>query len=145
MNKSDWIVITLAFIVGLLTTGFFYFDTLKPSWFDLIIIAIGLGIIVIVSSFVISKYLKITKKTWLIAYLIAFIAVIYFQFRIPSPQVNDISYQITPEKSQLVLVTGKVIKEPRLSSNQKLKFWLQAEEISLLEKRNCNQGRKSIR
>ncbi|MEM9276921.1 MAG: ComEC/Rec2 family competence protein, partial [Cyanobacteria bacterium P01_F01_bin.143] len=101
---------------------------------DLITIAIGLGILYIISSFVVSKYLRIKQKTWLIAYAIAFLAVIYFQLRIPAPQVDDISYQITPEKSQLVWVSGKVINEPRLSSNQKLKFQLQAEKVKLLNK-----------
>ncbi|MDJ0900872.1 MAG: ComEC/Rec2 family competence protein [Xenococcus sp. MO_188.B8] len=134
MNKFDWIVITLAYIVGLLATGLFYFDTLEPSWFDLIVIAIGLGIVAVISSFIISKYLKIKQQVWLIAYAIAFVAVIYFQFRIPIPQVDDISYQITSEKSQLAIITGKVINEPRLSNNQRLKFWLQAEEVRLLEK-----------
>ncbi len=134
MNKSDWIVIILAYIVGLLATGLFYFDTLDPSWFDLIIIAIGLGIVAFISSFIISKYLKIKQQVWLIAYAISLFAVIYFQFRIPYPQVNDISYQITSEKSQLAIVTGKVLNEPRLSNNQRLKFWLQAKEVSLGEK-----------
>ncbi len=142
MNRSDWIVITLAYIVGLLATGLFYFDTLEPSWFDLIIVAISLGILGIVSSFVISKYLKITQKVWLIAYAIALFAVIYFQFRIPSPQVDDISYQITPEKSRLAIVTGKVLNEPRLSSNQRLKFWLQAEKVSLLKTEESTRENK---
>jgi len=135
MNKSDWIVITLAYIVGLLTTGIFYSDTLEPSWLDLITIAISLGILSIISSFLVSKYLKVQQKTWLIAYAIALLAVIYFQLRIPSPQVDDISYQVTPEKSQKVWVTGKVINEPRLSSNQKLKFLLQAEKVNLLDQK----------
>ena len=135
MNRSDWIVITLAYIVGLLTTGLFYFNTLEPSYFDLIIVAISLSIFGVLSSFVVSKYIKIKQQVWFIAFAIALFAVIYFQFRIPSPHVDDISYQITPEKSQLAIVTGKVVNEPRLSSNQRLKFWLQAEAISLLEKK----------
>lgn len=134
MNKSDWIIITLAYIVGLLATGVFYFNSLKHSWLDLVIVAISLSILSILSYFIISKYLKIKRKIWLIAYLIALFAVIYFQFRIPTPQIDDISYQVTPEKSQLVWVTGKVINEPRLSSNQKLKFQLQAKTVTLLEK-----------
>ena len=133
MNKSDWIIITLAYIVGLLATGLFYFDTLGASWFDFLTIAISLGILSIISSFVVSKYIKVKQKIWLIAYAIAFLAVIYFQLKIPSPQVDDISYQVTPEKSQLVWVSGKVINEPRLSSNQKLKFQLQAETVKLLD------------
>ncbi len=127
MNKSDWIVITLAYIVGLLATVAFYFDTLEPSWLDLVIVAISLGILSVLSYFVVSKYIKIKRKIYFIAYLIAIFAVIYFQLRIPTPNVDDISYQVTPEKSQVVWVTGKVINEPRLSSNQRLKFWLQAE------------------
>ncbi|ELS00522.1 ComEC/Rec2-related protein [Xenococcus sp. PCC 7305] len=138
MNKADWIVITLAYIVGLLATGLFYFDTLEPSWLDLVIVAISLGVLSLFSSFTLPKYLKVKLKIWLIAYAIALIAVIYFQLRIPSPQVDDISYQITSEQSQVVLVTGQVIKEPRLSGNQKLKFWLQAETVSLLEKEELN-------
>ena len=134
MNKHDWIVITLAYIVGLLATVAFYFDTLEPSWFDLVIIAISLGILSILSYFVISKYIKIKRTICFIAYLVAIFAVIYFQFRIPTPQVDDISYQVTPQKLQLAIVTGKVINEPRLSSNQKLKFWFQAKSVSLLEK-----------
>ena len=133
MNKSDWVVLTFAYIIGLIATGLFYFDTLEPSWHDLIIVAISLSIFGALSSFVVSKYIKIKQQVWFIAFAIALFAVIYFQFRIPSPHVDDISYQITPEKSQLAIVTGKVVNEPRLSSNQKLKFWLQAEEVTLLK------------
>ena len=133
MIKSDWIILTLAYIVGLLATGSFYFDTLETSWLDLVIVTIILGALSILSYFIISKYIEIKRKTCLIAYLIAVFAVIYFQLRIPSVQVDDISNQVTPEKSQVAWVTGKVINEPRLSSNQKLKFQLQTETVTILE------------
>ncbi|MGK7892617.1 MAG: ComEC/Rec2 family competence protein [Xenococcus sp. (in: cyanobacteria)] len=134
MNKSDWIVITLAYIVGLLTTGLFYFDTLEYSWLNLVTVAISLGILYVLSYFVLAKYIKITRKICFIAYLISVFAIIYFQLRIPSPNIDDISYQVTPEKSQLVWVTGKVINKPRLSSNQKLKFQLRTATVTILEK-----------
>ena len=137
MNQSHWIVLTLAYIVGLLATGIFYFDSLEPSWFDLIIVATSLGIPAVIGSLVISKYLKIKQKVWLIAYAIAFLAVLYFQLRIPLPQADDISYQITSEQSQLVLVTGKILNEPRLSGKQKLKFWLQAKQVSLFKEQEA--------
>ena len=53
----------------------------------------------------------------------------YFQLRIPQPQFDDLSYQITQDESSLVEIAGRVLTEPRLTDTGRLKFTLAAWEI----------------
>ena len=127
MNRYSWIIICLAYIVGLLTTGLFYFANAELSL--LVVLKIGLLLLLlgIVVKFIVR--VKIDSKIWLSAILIAILAVIYFSWRIPQPSQNDISNFVL-EKSQLVTVRGRVLTEPRLNSSNKIKLWLQANEVA---------------
>ena len=132
MNRYSWIVICLAYIVGLFATGLFYFTIDRVSWFIILKIGIILFLLGVFAKFIIKT--KIDNKVWLTAIIIAILAVVYFNLRIPQPQQNDISNLITSKEAKTVILTGKVLTESRLNSNNKFKFWLQAREVQ--EKEN---------
>jgi competence protein ComEC len=134
MNRDSWIIFCLAYIIGLLATGLFYFT--NDSLSLIIFLKLGLGLLF---SWLITKFLfkvNLSNKIWFIAIAISLLAVIYFYLRIPQPQANDISYSVDAVKSELVQVTGKVLTEPRLNSNQKIKFWLQVRKVTKVDRAN---------
>jgi competence protein ComEC len=134
MNRNSWIVFCLAYIIGLFATGLFYFTNDGLSL--IIFLKLGLGLFFF---WLITKFLfkvNLSNKVWLIAIAISILAVIYFYLRIPQPQPKDLSYSVDSVKSELVRVTGKVLTEPRLNSNQKIKFWLQVREVTEVNKAN---------
>ena len=128
MTRNDWIILCLAYIIGLLSTNLIPDTTLGitlPQLFWLIAGLIGLALI-----YQIALGRKIKTQTWITGVIVAIIAVWYFQLRIPQPQINDISYQVTTTKSELVTVSGKVLTEPRLNDSQRLKFQLKVTGIN---------------
>ena len=128
MTSDRWIIICLAYIVGLLstkfgsTTGF----TLR-QWG---ILAAGLIFLAIVCAIFLRRKVRTPYSIWVVAVIVALLSVLYFQFRIPQPDFNDISYQVTASESELVTVTGKVLTEPRLNDSKRLKFLLEASQIN---------------
>ena len=128
MNRS-WIIICLAYILGLLSTNLL---TVSGSGFtgqQLSLLVVGLSISALVCAIALNK-IRVSSQVWSIAGIVAIGAVIYFQLRIPQPDKNDISYQVAAFKGEVVTVVGKVTTEPRLNASQKLKFELKAEEIN---------------
>lgn len=128
INRHSWIVFCLAYIIGLFATGLFYFNNEPLSFLIYLKIGFILAFFCILNQFLAKKI--VDRRVCLIAIIIAYLAVIYFSLRIPQPKANDISYFIDSGRSNLVTVTGKVLNEPRLNSNHKLKFWLQVQEVN---------------
>ena len=145
MIKASSTIISLAFILGLLSTEL-------PGgriW------PIILGILgaVLFSQLGISPQHKLQSKTrkklqarhlpplalphpyiWLIASLVSLLAGFYLQFRLPQPQNNDISKFIPQDsnaiQAQLVIVRGTIESTPRLTRSQRGQFWLNADQFS---------------
>ena len=130
MTSDRWIIICLAYIVGLLSTNLFDFSTTGFSLQQWGILAAGLTILAVVCAFALRKRVRTLYSTWIVAVIVALLSVLYFQFRIPQPDFNDVSYQVTASESELVTVTGKVLTEPRLNDSQRLKFLLKASQIN---------------
>ncbi|MGK7951878.1 MAG: ComEC/Rec2 family competence protein [Xenococcaceae cyanobacterium] len=129
MNRNNWIILCLAYIVGLLSTGLFYFE--DSSWLNLFRVAIGLIALSIITSVAVNRFpdFRKYKQTCLVAGIIALFALVYFQIRIPEPKVNDISYLLTNSSSQFITVKGKVLNEPRLTGNDRVKFWFKPDRV----------------
>ena len=129
MNRNSWIIFCLAYVIGLLSANWWVFPSSGFDWHKLGILATGLIGLAIVIAIAAARFHKSQYKLWLSAGIVGVMAVVYFQLRIPQPSINDISYQVSEEKSEFVTVTGKILTEPRLTASQKLKFWLQTTEI----------------
>ncbi|MEB3339196.1 ComEC/Rec2 family competence protein [Okeania sp.] len=70
---------------------------------------------------------------WITAGAIAFLASIYFQFRVPQPTTTDVSQIISvngESQKQVVIVRGKVLSLPRKTRSGKAQLWLKAEQVS---------------
>ena len=137
MNRDSWIIIYLAYILGLISASLFY---LSQNNFSLLIF-LKLGIALAVIGFVLRFFIKldIDNKIYYIAIAIFVLSVLYFNFRLPQPQANDISNLVSSEKYLNATVTGKVLTEPRLNDNYKLKFWLKAQKIAEQNSLNSQQ------
>ncbi|GAB4237779.1 MAG: ComEC/Rec2 family competence protein [Stanieria sp.] len=131
MNRHSWTIFCLAYLVGLLSTGWLNFSDAEVAKESLIKVGIGLGGLTLISACIIGRYVRVRlrKSFWLEVFIIAIVAVIYFQIRVPQPSVNDISNLLQGNKSQIVIVSGKVLTEPRLTSDEKAKLWLKTTAI----------------
>ncbi len=130
MNRNSWMVICLAYLAGLLATAIFAFNEDIIAWYWAVIIAFvfcGLGVF---SYFIIPKfYYRVESIVWLLAGIVAGVAVVYFWWQIPQPQVDDISQILTTENSRSLTVSGRVIESPRLTRNNRIQFWLKADSV----------------
>ncbi|MEN9517586.1 MAG: hypothetical protein RLZZ381_174, partial [Cyanobacteriota bacterium] len=151
MTRTNWIIIGLAYIIGLLSTNVIIDSTsgglnlqrLAILSVILLILAVVMAIILIrvrLTASPLGQALlpqrtnrivagKIKTHVWIVAAIVAIFAVVYFQLRIPQPKYNDISYQISKSDRPLVRVIGTVLNEPRLNDRQRLKFWLKVAKI----------------
>ncbi len=132
MNRDRWIILCLAYVVGLLSTGLLTFLPFNSFWQELAIIAAGLAGISLVATVIAARfdYVGANSRIWLAAGVIAILAIVYLQLRIPQSSANDISHRITEGSSQQVTVKGKVVTEPRLTSNGQIKFWFRASHLT---------------
>lgn len=132
MNRDRWIILCLAYVVGLLSTGLFTFLRFDSSWQQIAIIATGLSGLSIVAAVFTARlgYVRANSRIWLVAGIVAILAVVYLQLRIPQPSVNDISRRVTEGSSQQVTVEGKILTEPRLTSAGQIKFWFWVNQLT---------------
>jgi competence protein ComEC len=81
---------------------------------------------------------------WLVAGVIGLLASLYLQWRVPQPEVNDISKLVPPGSSnnqeQLVSVRGEVTSTPRLTRSQRGQFWLEATQLDDIKNDNGPAG-----
>ena len=125
MTRNNWIVVGLAYIVGLWSTSIVSYpiaDLDRGHLWLLLLVLLGLT-----TSATKLKQGKI--RTGISTVIVAIVAVVYLQIRTPQPQYNDLSYQVVKGDRQLVELTGKVLTEPRLNDRHLLKFLLQARAI----------------
>ncbi len=132
MNRDSWIFLCWSYVLGLLSTGVFYFDYLKLSNFNQVLFILLLSISSSIISLVLlrSKYFNIKKSVYFLMIGIFVFAPIYFHLRLPTPQKTDISHEL--EKSipqEIVTVSGKVISEPRINANGNIKFWFKVNNL----------------
>ncbi|MBW4635695.1 MAG: ComEC/Rec2 family competence protein [Iphinoe sp. HA4291-MV1] len=83
-------------------------------------------------------------RVWLIAGFVGFLASLYFQLRIPTPEANDISKFVRLEngnnQEQLFIVRGKVLTTPRMTRSQRGQLWLQATQLDEVKNDNGPSG-----
>jgi len=142
MNRQNIPIFCLAYITGLLSTAFFGVRALfssevlsKPDWAGIFII---FAILTTLTAILIPRWWLTgpKPKVWLIAGLIAILAVVYFQLRVPQPGTNDISHKLVESENNssiAVKVEGQILSEPKLTNKQKVRFWFKAENLTIRE------------
>lgn len=134
MSRHHWFLLSLGYLSGLLATRLFGFPNPDPSWqqWSIFIVTIGFW------SF--SLFILLRKRWrrcprfpfWVFFFLIALWGGIYFQWRVPRPSPSNISQYFNEGfRPQEVQVLGNVMSEPRITNNQRQKFWLNAQKIAL--------------
>ncbi|MDJ0658467.1 MAG: ComEC/Rec2 family competence protein [Crocosphaera sp.] len=135
MNRFRYLILILAYFGGLLITGLWGFPNPNPSWQQWTIV-IFLILVIPPSVFILlrNRWRRCPQlRFWFMVSLVALLAVFYFQWRIPSPHATDISYSLQDSfRPQKVQVLGKLLSEPRLTNNERKKFWLKVQRVKLL-------------
>ena len=125
----------MAYAIGLLSTGIFRFPNPYPSWQQWTLIALGFGSFSTGAAVLVPRFWPTGPRAriWLSAGIIALLAVVYFQVRLPQPDVNDISQRWEKVgkngNNSAVTVEGKVLEEPRLTRSQRVQFWFEAQQL----------------
>jgi competence protein ComEC len=144
MNPAGGALLSLAYILGLLSTAILGLPTQTISWQEYGLLAGVICILGIVSAIALPKFWRIgpSSRLWLMAAIITALAPIYFQARTPQPASNDISQFIRSNsgnaQEQVVTVQGKVDSVPRLTRSSKGQFWLEATQLSEVESSENN-------
>lgn len=121
MSSVSGVVLCLAYLVGLLFTR-------MPAG-GYLVLGLGVGL-----SVGVPRYWRAGPKAriWLIAGLLGLLASLYFQVRVPQPQANDISKQITDPNATppTLLVQGRITSLPHVTRSQKAQFWLEVQQVA---------------
>ena len=120
MNLTSGVILSLAYILGLLSTG--------VTWGGIIVLVLGC-----VASIALPKLWKgqFSSRIWVVAGVVGLVASLYFQIRVPQPGVTDISRLLAIEtgSQQQVTVSGRVIDLPRLNRSGKSQLWLAVSRV----------------
>lgn len=142
MNPASGALLSLAFIVGLLSTATLDLLSGNFSWEKYRLLAIAVSFLGIIVAFALPRFWRTgpRPKLWLAAAVVTALAPLYFQFRVPQPAKNDISQFIrssnTTVQEQVVTVEGKVESVPRLTNAQRGQFWLEAKRLNEVTSNN---------
>jgi len=124
-------VCCLAYVMGLLLTGLPWKVLGLPV--GAVIMLLAGAIASISSQGIVARLMPrframgIKSRTWLLAGLCGFLAVLYFQMQLPQPGQNDISRLVNPtENTQSFTVEGKIASPPRMTRSQRVQFELDA-------------------
>ncbi|NER52062.1 MAG: ComEC family competence protein [Symploca sp. SIO1A3] len=144
MNPASGALLSFAYILGLLSTAILGFPITVVSWEQYILLVIGFGVLGVVAAITLPRFWRTgpRPRLWLTTGIVAALAVIYFQMRIPQPASNEISNFVDSVNSaaqgQVVTVQGQVESIPRKTRSQRSKFWLQAEQLNEIEGKDNN-------
>lgn len=131
MNRDRWLVLCLAYGIGLLSTVVFGFPNSHPIWQQWAIVITGLSGLSCAIALIMPRFWRRgpKKQFWLAMGLVAILAVVYFQMRVPTPSKNDISKLLKGSRPQDVVVEGKTLTEGRLNASQKIRFWFDVSKV----------------
>jgi competence protein ComEC len=118
-------VVCFAYIVGLLSTALTWTIQGLPGG------AIALLLLGVVAFFVMPRLWRtgVRSWVWLAAGLVGFLAVLYFQMRLPQPGAQDVSFQVADSASTVAEIRGQILSSPRLTQSQRIQFWLEAKTV----------------
>lgn len=125
MKANGVLILCLTYILGILLTGLP--QTVAGLPVSLCIMtAVGTA-----TAAIAPRYWRTGPKVrlWLIAVLVGCFATIYYGIRTPQVSSSDISNVQAQYADQLVVIQGKVLDDPRLTRNQKVRFDLKVEQL----------------
>ncbi|MBE9129759.1 MULTISPECIES: ComEC/Rec2 family competence protein [unclassified Coleofasciculus] len=142
MNPASGAILSLAYILALLSTAMVGLPTRDISWQEYGLLMGGIGGLGILAAIAIPQVWRTGPKArlWLAAGVVGILAIAYFQVRIPQPASNDISKFVASDQGtvqgQVVMVQGKVETVPRLTRSSKGQFWLEVTQLNEVQSSN---------
>ncbi len=139
MNPASGALLSLAYILALLSTACLGLPTRAVPWQESAVWVIGIGVLAIVAAISVPRFWRTgpRPRLWLAAGIVGALAFIYFQARVPQPASNDISQLVRSAngitQDQVVTVQGKVESIPRLTRSSRGQFWLEATQLNEVE------------
>ncbi len=139
MNPASGALLSLAYILALLSTACLGLPTRAVPWQESAVWVIGIGVLAIVAAISVPRFWRTgpRPRLWLAAGIVGALAFIYFQARVPQPGSNDISQLVRSAngitQDQVVTVQGKVESIPRLTRSYRGQFWLEATQLNEVE------------
>ena len=139
MNPASGALLSLAYILALLSTACLGLPTRVVPWQESAVWVIGIGVLAIVAAIAVPRFWRTgpRPRLWLAAGIVGALAFIYFQARVPQPASNDISQLVRSAngitQDQVVTVQGKVESIPRLTRSSRGQFWLEATQLNEVE------------
>ena len=136
MNRTRYSLICSAYILGLFSGCLWGISPQSLSgeqWFVLIAGWIVFSLVMAIAS---PRFWFRGPRWqfWLIIALVGILAASYLQFRLPRAGKDDVSQLLSGSRSQSAIVIGKVVTEPKLTQNNRRRFWLQAEALTFTQK-----------
>ena len=127
MNRHSVLILCLAYVIGLLSTAFGS-PTSGQGW---LVLTLGWALLGTALGLAIPRWRTVPKlRLWLLAALVAVLAVVYIEVRTPQPGTNDISHIARePTNQPVVTVRGKVLDTPQLNRTGRVRFVFRATEI----------------
>jgi competence protein ComEC len=131
MNGSGAALLCWGYVLGLLLTGILGVSAQFVPWQEWAGLALGAALLGMVAATVMPRFWRMgpSWKAWVAAGLVAALAIVYFQFRVPEPGANDVSRRVPEEEFASVQVEGKVLSMPAVTRSDHARFWLQAKRL----------------
>ncbi|MDY6783988.1 MAG: ComEC/Rec2 family competence protein [Cyanobacteriota bacterium] len=131
MSGTNWGIVCLAYIIGLLSTGFLGFASTPGTWQTGGLLALGWVVGSAIAGIAVPRFWRTGPRfpLWLVAGGVAIGAIAYLQFRTPQPSPTDPS-RLVPQLPEEVTVRGTIIGMPTLNRSSKLRFLLAAEQVN---------------
>ncbi len=139
MNPASGALLSLAYILGLLSTAIWGLPTRAVPWKESSVLIVGVVALGVLAAIALPRFWRTgpSPKLWLAGGIVAALALIYFQARVQQPTSNDISQFVRSTngivQEQVVTVQGKVESIPRLTRSSKGQFWLEATQLNEVE------------
>lgn len=139
MKPAGGALLSLAYILGLLSTASLGLPTRVVPWQEFGLLALGLSVLGVIAAIAIPRFWRTGPRSrlWLAAGIVGALALIYLQARVPQPAAKDISQFVRSAngsvQEQVVTVQGKVKSLPRLTRSSRGQFWLEATQLNEVE------------
>ena len=135
MSQKYWTIACFAYVIGLFST---FLLTENSAWWQWLNVIGSLGVLSIVAALFIPQYWRRgpNRVFWLLMGLVALMAAVYFQWRLPQPSQTDVSRILSFSQiaSQAVTVKGELTSGGKTNAKGRVQFWLAVESAQISKK-----------